>query len=77
MKPLNEAKITPLPLIYLRGNEEVAKLMGLPDVKMVTTLVKEKKLQRYPRGKGFVFKVSDCLTVADCIDRGIIVAKVK
>lgn len=71
------AQLTPVPIVYIRGNKEVAALMGLPDIDMVTKLVQEHKLPKYPRGKGFVFKVEDCLRVASMIDKGLLVAKSK
>lgn len=69
------AILVPTPRIYIRGNKEVAELMGLPNVKMVTNLVKEGYLHPRPRGKGYVFKIDECIDTARLIDNGAIIPK--
>jgi hypothetical protein len=69
---MKQVRVIPVTAVYVRGNKEVAKLMGLPHLDMVTNLIKNDKLKPVPRGKGRAFKVSHCLEVADMIDRGII-----
>lgn len=71
-----KAKIVPVTSPYLKTNEDVYNLMALRSVKDVTQLVKDGHLNTYRADKkGRVFKVSECLLVAEQIDKGLIVLK--